>query len=242
MKHNYHAIALDKRDIGEMDRLYTFYTLEHGLVRVPARSIRKVNAKLPAQVEDFVLTHITIAKNYGFGILAGAVAEEYFDALRNNYDALTCADIARNVFLTVIGENESDERVFYLLVEYLREINVLADYHDHKNNYVQLQWMTNAFLLNLFRVQGYDFDTTKCCVCKKNLEHKRNGFSAHRGGVICAQCFAGNQYCSVDPDTVKALRVVQTNHFTSLAKVVIHTDVQRQMSAVLCDIERWVMR
>lgn len=242
MKHNYHAITLDKRDIGEMDRLYTFYTLEHGLVRVPARSIRKIDAKLPAQVEDFVLTHITIAKNYGFGTLAGAVAEEYFDDLRGDYDALTCVDIARNVFLTIIGENEGDARVFYLLVEYLREMDTLAKKGALCENYVQMQWMTNAFLLNLFRVQGYDFDTKLCCVCKNSIEKRRNGFSAHRGGIICAQCFGGNQYCSVDPDTVKALRVVQSNHFTSLGKLIIHTDVQRQMSAVIHDIERWVMR
>lgn len=242
MKQNYHAIALDKRDIGETDRLHTFYTLEEGLLRVPARSIRKTTAKLPMQVEDFVLTHITVAKNHGRGALAGAVAEEYFENVRSDYDALVCVDIARNVFLTIIDENEQDEKVFYLFLEYLREMNAMAAQKKEDNEAVQMQWMTNAFLINLFALQGYVFDASVCCVCRKPLEEKRNGFSAHRGGVICEGCFSGSQYCYIDPDTVKALRVIQGNSFSSLTKVVIHAVVHKQMSLIVGDIERWVMR
>lgn len=239
MKYNYHAITLDKRDIGETDRLYTFYTRESGLVRVPARGVRKTNAKLSAQVEDFGVVHVTVAKNYGRGTLAGAVAEEYFENLRNDYDALVCVDIARSVFLTIIDENEGDEKVFDLLAQYLHELDVLAGEGDE---HVRMQWMTNAFLMNLFALQGYAFDASVCCVCKCSLEERRNGFSAHRGGVICEKCFRGNHYCYVDPDTVKALRVIQSNHFPSLTKVMIHDDVQRQMNVIVNDIERWVMR
>lgn len=241
VKQNYHAITLDKRDIGETDRLYTFYTLETGLMRVLARSIRKMNAKLPMQVEDFVLSHITVAKNYGRGTLAGAVAEEYFEELRINYDALMCVDIVRNVLLTIIEENDSDEDIFALLVEYLQKINALATQKKEKN-ISQMQWITNAFLMNFFALQGYTFDVSKCCVCKNSLEKKRNGFSANRGGVICEKCFSGNWYCYVDPDTVKALRVIQTNRFSTLTKVMIHSIVHKQMKMVVGDIERWVMR
>ena len=241
MKQNYHAITLSKQDIGETDRLYTFYTLEGGLLRVPARSIRKMSAKLPMQVEDFVLSHITVAKNYGRGALAGAVAEEYFGSLRTNYDALACVDIARNVFLTIVDENDGDAAVFTLFTEYLQKMDKLAE-RKKRNVIGQMQWITNAFLINFFVLQGYAFDATECCVCKNALEQKRNGFSAHRGGVICESCFCGNQYCYVDPDTVKALRVIQTNRFSSLTKVMIHSVVHKQMSVVVGDIERWVMR
>ncbi len=241
VKHNYHAITLQKYDIGEMDRLYTFYTRENGLVRVPARSIRKMSAKLPMQVEDFVFSHITVAQNYGRGTLTGAVAEEYFVDARADYDALVCMDIARNVFLTIMDENDSNAEVFDLLMEYLHKMNVLA--HDGCNHVVaQMQWITHAFLIHLFVLEGYAFDASRCCVCKQSLEQKRNGFSAHRGGVVCERCLPGHNCCRVDPDTVKALRVIQTNKFSTLTKVMIHAVVQKQMRMVVGDIERWVMR
>jgi DNA repair protein RecO (recombination protein O) len=241
VKQNYHAIALDKRDIGEMDRLHTFYTLEEGLIRVPARSIRKVSAKLPMQVEDFVLTHITVAKNYGRGTLAGAVAEEYFERLRQNYDALLCVDIARNVFLTITDESDPDEKVFDLFVQFLYQMDDLGRY-EGEEAIAKMQWITNAFLINVFALNGYVFDAKKCCMCKGLLAERRGGFSAHHGGVLCAQCLCGSQYCHVDPDTIKALRVIQDNPFSHLHKVLIHTTVHKQMNMVIGNIEQWVMR
>jgi len=242
MKYNYHAIALDKMDIGEADRLYTFYTLENGLVRVPARSVRKGKAKLATQVEDFVLSHITIAQNYGRGTLAGAVAEDYFVSLHENLSALECVDSVRMVFLSITGENERDERVFMLFVAYLEEMNNLSCKRDSKYHNTNLNWFTYAFLIKLFCLQGYDFHTYKCSICNSKINEIRNGFSAASGGVLCGECSCNEYFCYIDPDTLKALRVIKDNNLTSLSKVIIHDDVHKQLKRIVYNIEKWVMR
>ena len=86
MKINYQAISLDKKDIAETDRFYTFYTKEVGLLQVPAKGIRKSQAKLAPQVEIFTFANISIAKNRGRGTLAGAVAESQFNDLKSSYE------------------------------------------------------------------------------------------------------------------------------------------------------------
>jgi len=242
MKRNYHAIALDKIDIGEADRLYTFYTLENGLIRVPARSVRKGKAKLAMQVEDFVLSHITIAQGYGRGTLAGAVAEDYFVSLHENFLALECVDNVRTVFLSIIDENECDKRVFMLLVAYLEEMNKLAKKQDSKNDNTNLNWCTHAFLIKLFCLQGYDFHTHKCSICNSRISEVRNGFSVSSGGVLCVNCSCNEYFCYIDPDTLKALRVIKNNNLTSLLKVTINEDVHKQLKSIVYNIEKWVMR
>lgn len=240
MKQNYHAIALDKRDIGEMDRLYTFYTLEEGLVRVPARSIRKANAKLSTQVEDFMFSHITIAKSFGRGTLAGAVTEECYENVRADYEAMTCIDTARTIFLKIMGENVADEKVFELWIQFLQEMNYLA--RGRNKRLIDYHWMTNAFLINLFSLQGYIFNPSKCCICHTAVRKIRNGFSAHKGGVVCRECLTGGDYCHVDVDTIKAMRVIHDNDFSLVRKVHIHNSVQKQMELIVNNITQWVTR
>ena len=242
MKYNYHAITLDKRDIGETDRLYTFYTRENGLMCVPARAVRKGEAKLTAQVEDFVLSHITIAKNYGRGTLAGAVAEEYFVSLHENYHALVCMDRVRTVFLATVGENDCDDRIFILFVRYVAQLDTLAKDELCDENYIQMHWITNAFLIKLFALEGYTFNVKKCGVCKKKVLETRNVFSTSHGGVVCMHCFSNEHFCYIDPDTLKAMRIIQSNKLHALTKVVVHDTVYKQLERIVGDIERWVMR
>lgn len=243
MKQNYHAITLDKKDIGETDRLYTFYTYEVGLIRVPARAVRKGKAKLASQIEDFVLSHITIVQNYGRGILAGAVAENYFVALHKNYEALNCVDTVRGVLLTTIGENDCDKNIFALFVQYLTQLDEIAQKQEDTEQQLKLQWITNSFLIKLFALQGYTFNIVKCCACSGTICETRNGFSAQHGGILCANCFGDTEYLSyIDPDTLKALRIIQSNKLQSLSKVAVHNNVQVQLWRIIMDIERWIMR
>ncbi len=244
MKYNYHAIALEKFNISEADRLYTFFTLERGLIRVPAKSVRKSKAKLAAQVEDFVFSHITIAKGCGRGVLSGAVVEKYFVELHQNYWALQHIDRVRIIFLSIIEENDSDERIFWLWANYLEELNHLSkkqqkDVGAHES---QFSWITHAFLIQLFILLGYDFATVHCCVCYDKINEIRNGFSAAKGGVLCSKCFCSEYFCYIEPDTIKAIRIIQTNKLQSLAKVTVHDDVYKQLDRIVYNIEKWIMR
>jgi DNA repair protein RecO (recombination protein O) len=243
VKQNYHAIVLEKRDVGEMDRLYTCYTRENGLMRIMARSVRKVDAKLAAQVEDFSLTHISVAKNNGHGILAGAVAEQYFSEMRQNFEALLCVDRVRRIFIALMREHDADERIFDLFANYLIQINELAPCNvSGRPDKEQMEWITQAFLMQFYGLSGYSFDTARCCVCQTKVTRERNGFSAYRGGLLCASCIGGQHFCVVEPDTVKALRIIHTNHLRSLRKVVVHTDVHRQLGKITHEIAQWIMR
>lgn len=243
VKHNFHAVTLDKYDISETDRLYTFYTLENGLMRVPARSVRKAHARLAMQVEDFTLAHITIAKNYGNGTLAGAVAEDYFGSMRYDLEALACVDRVRTTILSLIGEHESDPSIFDLLVKYLREIDQFASDVDNEQRHLQMSWITHAFLIQLFERLGYVFDLIHCVHCGNGVAETQSSFSVSDGGLLCFACTQrSKEQHVICPDTIKSLRVIRANHIELLHKIIVNGIVNRQLNTLTNHIAQWVMR
>ena len=86
MELRYNAIVLRKKEVGEMDRLYTLYTDTGGKLQVVAKGVRKPEAKLAGQLENLTLVQVIIAKGRGAGRIAGAVAEQSFLFLRQELD------------------------------------------------------------------------------------------------------------------------------------------------------------
>ncbi|MCK4635738.1 MAG: DNA repair protein RecO [Candidatus Moranbacteria bacterium] len=241
MKINYQAISLNKKDIAETDRLYTFYTKEIGLLHVPAKGIRKSQAKLVSQVEIFTFANISVAKNRGRGTLAGAVAENTFDNLKNNYEVLKEVYRARDIFLRIIYGSEPDENIFNLFLEYLNLTNEIAKF---KNVEQKIIWLTNSFLFKLYRLQGYIFSFSRCRECGKKIsEQELNFFSTHVSGVVCQNCGRKVKFKNlIDINTIKAFRLIIENDFKNLTKVSVDNKVNNQMSIIIKDILEWVLR
>lgn len=241
MKQNYQVITLDKKDIGETDRLYIFYTREEGLMTVPAKGIRKSQAKLAAQVEVFNFSNITIAKNRGRGTLTGAISENNFNVAKQNYQALKEIYRARDIFLRIIYGHEVDQNIFDLLLNYLRKIEQIVQL---ENSTEKIIWLTNAFIFKLYYLQGYTFHFVHCQGCKVLISNSDNNyFSAHSGGVVCPQCSPKINFKNkIDINTIKALRLIIKNDFRNFTKVSVDQKVNNQMSIIGKDVLRWVMR
>ena len=241
MKQNYQAITLDKKDIAETDRLYIFYTREKGLMVVPAKGIRKSQAKLAAQVEVFNFSNITIAKNKGRGILTGAILENDFNLAKNNYQTLKEIYRAREVFQRIIYGQEADQNIFNLLLDYLEKINKISQIDNSTEKAI---WLTNSFIFKLYYLQGYTFHFVNCQECKNLISNLENNFfSAHSGGVVCSKCSSKVNFKNkISPNTIKALRLIIKNDFKNLTKVSVNQKVNNQMSIIGKDVLRWVMR
>lgn len=241
MKINYQAISLDKKDLNETDRLYTFYTKEIGLLQVPAKGIRKSEAKLAPQVEIFTFSNISVAKNRGRGTLAGAVAENQFNDLKNDYEILKEVYRAKKIFLRLIFGHEPDQKVFDLLLNYLELVDELAKSEETQKKVI---WLTNSFVFKLYLLQGYKFSFAHCQKCKKQISDQDiNFFSSHTGGIICQKCGRKIKFKNrVDINTIKALRLITKNILNNLVKVSVDKKVNDQMAIIIKDILEWILR
>ena len=112
------AITLSKKNIGEFDREYCFFTKKFGKIIVIAKGIRKANAKLQGQIEPPCLADI----DFNFGNqkrLTGALVKNNYPKIRESLRSLSAI---RNI-LSLINEfilfTETDIELWNILKESL---------------------------------------------------------------------------------------------------------------------------
>lgn len=209
------AIVLRKREIGETDRLYTFYTRELGKVQAKAIGVRKPTAKLAAALETLTLSDVTVVRGRGIGKVAGAIAEEPFNTLRGEYETLSTGLDTAAVFDRLVGLEEPDEKLFFMLSEYLSLLDALA--REERVSLVPL--LTEAFLIRLFDELGYRIEADACAVSGGPLgPGSRCYFSPEMGGIVTEE-HAGSRSVRIGENAVKLIRLILGNRLPSILKV-----------------------
>ena len=213
MDYKYTGIILDKKDVGETDRIYTIYTLENGKIRVLAKSVRKANAKLAGFLENFTLAEIFIAKNQGMGKITGAIVLNSFSKIKENLESLQNVFASLKIFGKLVGEESGDENVFHLLKGYLETIEKIND--NHQSELVSL-----GFSFKIFEELGYKIEAGSCMECQERIREGENFFDSERGGIVCGKCSSksGNKI-RVNNNAIKILRIFFQNSVKSLAKL-----------------------
>jgi|GEM_PF-619041 len=254
IKEDYLAIVLQKWDVGESDRYYTFFTRENGLMRVVARGVRKPGARLAPHLEDYVMSRLTVARNYGPGILAGAYTENGHTHLRQNYDMMCALARARRIVLSLLHTEQKDEALFLIISDFfdlmdeqLGQSDKDAFFVSHNDSALSATDMLliEVFLMKIFDYLGYHFPLTHCVRCACKLPEARNFFTPFEGGFLCQDCVrSGNitQCVACDPSTLKVLRLVEKNSLGSFVKVRLEGRVVAQMQIITDLIARWIMR
>ncbi|NTW13495.1 MAG: DNA repair protein RecO [Candidatus Moranbacteria bacterium] len=209
------AIVLRKKEIGETDRLYTFFTREMGKVQAKAIGVRKPAAKLAAALETLTLSDVTVVRGRGIGKVAGAIAEESFMALRGEYETLSTGLDTASVFDRLVGLEQPDERLFFMLSEYLSLLDGLV--HEGKMPLTPL--LTEAFFIRLFDELGYRIEADACAASGGPLSSgNRCFFSPEMGGIVTEE-HAGSHSVRIGENAVKLIRLILGNRLPSILKV-----------------------
>lgn len=209
----YTAIILASRDINEYDRLYFLYTLERGLVKVPAKGVRRPAAKLAGHLEPGTLSEVYIARSRGRGQITSAIALSDFSQIKKDFEKLSNILDIFSFFTKVFSEDEKDEKIFKLLREYLEVVNQV-------NHFDQEKLMTLGFWWKLFDALGQRPEVARCVNCGKILKsEQKNYFSAEKGGIICSSCSIPSDSLPISNNQIKLIRVYLVNSLQKIAKV-----------------------
>jgi DNA repair protein RecO (recombination protein O) len=231
MEHKYTAIVLQKRDINETDRIYTFYTLEQGKVVSIARGVRKPQAKLAGGLENFNLVDLHIVRSRGLGNIKGVIVENNFSQLRQNLDVLQTIFQVVKIFNSLIGEDEPDKEIFNLLLQYLQTGNENPD---------KILLLSLGFQFKLLDLLGYRMEVACCVYCRDKIFAGQNYFSAKHGGILCEKCSAKTQNkIIISTNAIKIIRIFLQNNLKSLIKLQVKTKDSNEVRAVLRDFLRW---
>lgn len=230
MEHRYEAVVLGKRDVGDADRVYTFYTRENGKVRAFARGIRRSHARLASQLENFCFSSITIMRGRGVGNISGAICSRNAFFLSSSFDILRVAFGAASIFDRFVGWEQKDESLFALWQEYIVALEICARSRKDENAMLCFAGFVFCFL----EQSGYTMKFDSCTHCARGLASTKLGFSFAEGGAICGLCVpVCSRVYPMSYQTLDTLRLFKSHSLTFLA----HQDT---VNKVANDLQRIV--
>lgn len=237
MEYKYTGIILNKRDVGETDRIYTIYTLEGGKIKSLAKGVRKSHAKLASSLENITLADITIMRTRGLGKITGSIVEQNFSKLKTDCDALMETFLGLNIFDRLVDFENPDPTAFNLLKEYLAATDISAEKNGNEKHVL----LRLGFIMKLLESLGYYIEVSKCVSCGNMLDEKSFGFSASSGGTLCDSCTKENSHNAtmVRPNAIKMMRIFLANEISTFAKIKATREDCDGVRIALDDFLRW---
>lgn len=239
MEYRYTGIILNKRDVGETDRIYTIFTLEGGKIRSLAKGVRKAHAKLASSLENITLADIIIVRARGLGKITGSIVENNFSLLKRDCDALMETFAGLNVFDKLVDWDNPDQQIFALLKDYLEAV----DFWSKENIQEKQVLLRLAFLVKLLNALGYALEINHCVVCAKILSENSLSLSSQDGGILCDECAKKSEsvLLKIHPNVVKMMRLFLKNKMIVLGKIKVTKEDCDRLSLLVEDFLRWTL-
>ena len=236
MEYKYTAIILNKRNVGETDRICTMYSLEGGKIKSVAKGVRKPQAKLAASLESITLADVTIVRSRGLGKITGSIVENNFTAIKKDEQALLNVFAVFHLFDKLVDFENPDQGVFELLQKYLESMEKAVGGGDEQK-YLIFRY---GFIVKLLDALGYAIGVDTCVSCGAELTPVRIGFSSQQGGVLCENCIGQDKDAIlVSVNAVKMLRLFLKNDLPTFAKIQASRQDFDSMRLAVDDFLRW---
>ncbi len=195
------AIVLKQFDLGEADKIITFYSKNNGKVRAVAKGTRKTKSSLSGLVLPFSYNEITVYQGRSLARLNYATGKFSFPNLREDLMCMAYANVFAELVEKVGLEGEADQQLFALL---------LISFHRlHKLKEEQYLLISLLFKIKLIVMLGFKPTLNRCAYCESEIRLQgKNYFQIAHGGLICNKClkFEQESYYQLSGESVAILK------------------------------------
>lgn len=225
------ALVISRRNTGDADRLVTFFTREHGLLRVMAKGVRVIPSRRGGHLEPFTRVAAIINVLAGRYYLGPVETTDYFSSLHNDHDALLRASLTARIVLGLFGEDMAQAEIFNLLLSGWRTMPDLAP--------VKRCLLEVSNSLQIIRLAGVLPDLSACQLCHQPLARGPVTLDAARGGWTCLSCRANisNSRCQITPRGITLFRYLIQHPEKALSISIDPYEVEQYLSSwrAYCD-------
>lgn len=197
------GIVLKHFDLGEQDRIITFYTREKGKVRAVGVNLRSFKSQLMGGLDLFSHVELQIYQGRSLARIKACRPLHPFFPLRHDLLRLACASYATELVHEFSQEEDRNEDLFQLL---LATLHLLT---QRKKEVLEL--VVRVFELRSLALLGYWPVLDRCVLCLRSGEELQvAGFSPPEGGVVCRVCFhtLPQRPSPLSPGTKKLMEVL----------------------------------
>lgn len=176
------ALVLSRRNVGEADRLVTFFSRDYGIVKAVAKGVRKIPSQRGGHLEPYTQVLALLSQSNSGSYVGAVETERRFASLVNDKDALHHARNISYVVMHLFDEFDPQKQLYDGMVHAWR---VLSDASFAKRNVIE-----SAMIVMSLQCAGLMPDLQSCIVCGSDKPSESVVLDAADGGWKCLLCHA----------------------------------------------------
>ncbi|MBE7073528.1 MAG: DNA repair protein RecO [Clostridiales bacterium] len=219
------AIVLGGTNVKEKDKILSLYTLEQGKVSVSMKGVRGDKAKMKFAKEIFCFGDFILEEGSSLPIVTSVDIIDNFYGLSQDIDKYYEACAILDVISKLGGESSPS-----LFIELIKSLKTLC--YENVNKY----FVFNKFLINYFKIMGYDFFTDKCSSCKATLSHRYLNLEV--GEQVCPAC-KNSLSVAISENCYLALNALNKSDYENLSSLQIVEGGEMSACGLLAKNYEW---
>lgn len=206
------GIVIKSSDYKDSDKMVTIFSAEKGIIKARARGVKKAKAKLSFAVQPFAFVDYLLVEKGGFYTIINASSIDQFYDVVTDFDKYIFGLASLELVSKTIKENDKNAEMFVLLIKMLK---VLC----YENVSPIIAFI--KFMLESFKLLGYQLHLSDCVCCGEKLSNKIFPFSYDFNGMLCPKCSNKNEFLDLSHGKFAALYNIDITKFDSLGNLKI---------------------
>lgn len=226
--YNLEAVVIRSRNLGEADKIVTFYSREKGKVRAVARGARRPRNRLRAGAEVFTHGQYLLFANQGLDAISQCEIISSYRELREDLMKSAAGAYILELFDALTEEGEPKGDLFPFLLAALEGLTGCND----------IELLLRSVEVGLLARLGYLPELKVCVNCGSQLGETA-AFSVSYGGALCSQCRAGDgDAFSVTGGTLATLNYLLKTPFNQAKKLRVPLAMRGELKAITVNCVR----
>jgi len=218
------GVVLRHVEVGEADRILSFYTLEYGKVQAIAKGIRKMRSRKAGHLEPFSRVELMLAKGRNLDVITQAEAQSTYENLRADLKLIAYAAYVVEL-LDRFTYEEGENRPLYNLL-----VNTLARLDEGS----PAQTAVHYYEVQLMDLLGFKPQLQVCVACGEKIKPEDQFFSGKLGGVLCPKSLSADPDAwKVSLEALKYLRHLQRSSWSKVKTLVIPSQIEPELASLL---------
>jgi DNA repair protein RecO (recombination protein O) len=193
------GIVLRSTPFGEADLIVTFFTLDYGIVKLFAKSPRKIKSRFGSSLEPITNSRLSFwgKEDTDLPRLTQSDIIHSFQRIRDNVALFLKVSEMIELILCFIPERDANKKAYYLLQKTLQNIDDRFQSSDKKSTFKKSGSFKNGsiyddvitvhFKLRLLKLVGFAPQLESCGRCGKD----GSCFYTSQGSILCERCAMG---------------------------------------------------
>jgi DNA repair protein RecO (recombination protein O) len=223
------ALVVGRLDLGEVDRILTFFTPQHGKIRVIAKGIRRPQSRKAPHLELFSQARVMLAKGRELDVVTSAETIDAHWALRTDLEAFGHASYLVELLNQFTEDRQENLRAYDLLKSSLRLLDEGIDPYA----------VSRFYELALITAVGFRPQLYQCVNCERDIVAEPNALSFRIGGLLCPLCRSADLSAPVlSVNAQKYIRVLDRSGLSAAIQLQLDGQTKSEVEGALAGYAR----